>query len=158
MIEQVIATGPEGAVEVVYGDGRAPIFTSTKLPADTATREELQVWLNAGGVVASRPPLPTTEVTLEDISDRQFAQGLAELGLISEPEAEDWVAAGTLPPALATMVEKLPAERRFAARMLLRGATRFEFSHPLAEDFAQLADPPWSTEQRAAFWRHCATL
>lgn len=93
-----------------------------------------------------------------EISDRQFAQGLAELGLISEAEAEEWVAAGTLPAALVALVDQLPAEERFAARMLLRGATRFEFGHPLAETFGQLATPPWTPEARAAFWRHCATL
>ena len=68
------------------------------------------------------------------------------------------MAAGTLPPALLVLVDQLPAEQRFPARMLLRGATRFEFAHPLAEAFAGLADPPWSTEAREAFWRHCATL
>ena len=107
------------------------------------------------------PPEPApaaAEPPIEDISDRQFAQGLAELGLISEAEAEEWVAAGTLPAPLLALVDKLPPERRFSARMLLRGATRFAFAHPLAEDFAQLAEPPWSTETRAAFWRHCATL
>ncbi len=104
------------------------------------------------------PSPPQPEPPPADISDRQFAQGLAELALITEAEAEDWVAAGTLPPPLVALVNQLPAEERFPARMLLRGATRFEFSHPLAEAFAQLADPPWSAAQREAFWRHCATL
>ena len=93
-----------------------------------------------------------------DISDRQFAQGLAELGLISEAEAEEWVAAGTLPPALVALVDQLPEGERFAARMLLRGATRFEVGHPLAEALGLLATPPWTPEARAAFWWHCATL
>ncbi|MCO5092004.1 hypothetical protein [Bosea sp. (in: a-proteobacteria)] len=93
-----------------------------------------------------------------EISDRQFAQGLAGLGLISEVEAEEWVAAGTLPAAILALVEQLPEVGRFPARMLLRGATRFAFGHPLADAFAGLADPPWSTEARAAFWRHCASL
>ena len=101
-----------------------------------------------------RPPL----LLVPEISDRQFAQGLAEFGLVTTAEAEEWVAAGTLPPALAAMVEQLPDAQRFSARMLLRGATRFEFNHPLAEAFAALADPPWSTTDRAAFWRYCATL
>lgn len=101
---------------------------------------------------------PEPEPVIADISDRQFAQGLAELGLISEADAEEWVAAGTLPPALMALVDQLPAEERFPARMLLRGATRLEFNHPLAKASAQLAVPPWTTEARAAFWRHCATL
>lgn len=119
-------------------------------------------WINSDWLVEAVPPPPEPDDPQDGspgaISDRQFAQGLAEAGLISEDEAEEWVAAGTLPAPLVALVDLLPAEQRFAARMLLRGATRFEFAHPLAEAFALLADPPWSAEDRAAFWRHCATL
>lgn len=104
------------------------------------------------------PEAPLVETPIPDISDRQFAQGLAELELISEAEAEEWVAAGTLPPALLDLVNELPSEQRFPARMLLRGATKFEYGHPLAQTFAQLADPPWSDEARTDFWWHCAGL
>ncbi|CAM5767195.1 hypothetical protein [Bosea minatitlanensis] len=127
----------------------------------------------AGSVIISRDDDPVAWALLDeisiapfvepfalpdDISRRQFAQGLAELGLIAEADAEEWTANGTLPAAILALVDALPAEQRFPARMLVRGATKFEFSHPLAEAFAGLADPPWSLETRAAFWRHCATL
>ncbi len=119
-----------------------PQGTTEPVPADDP---EVMAFLN--------PPPPP-----EDISDRQFAQGLTELGLIAEDEAEEWVASGVLPAAILDLVGQLPEAERFAARMLLRGATKFEFAHPLAEAFAQLSSPPWSTEARADFWRHCATL
>ena len=133
----------------IHGDG-IPAGT-TEISAHPGLRRFV-----SGEVVVVDPPQPNERIG--DISDRQFAQGLAELGLIAEDEAEEWVAAGTLPPALLALVDQLPAEQRFPARMLLRGATRFEFGHPLAEAFANLASPPWTTEARAAFWRHCATL
>lgn len=60
MIEQVTSTGPDGAVQVSYSDGRMPVATSTELPPDTAMREELHAWLDAGGAVSSRPPQPAT--------------------------------------------------------------------------------------------------
>jgi hypothetical protein len=128
------------------------------IPGDPHWADALEKAAELGKALGFEPPPPVIELPPGAISDRQFAQGLAEAGLISEDEAEEWVAAGTLPAPLVALVDLLPAEQRFAARMLLRGATRFEFTHPLAEAFAQLANPPWSVEARKAFWRHCATL
>ncbi|SIQ75990.1 hypothetical protein SAMN05880592_105159 [Bosea sp. TND4EK4] len=128
------------------------------IPGDPLWEDAAEQAAELGQALGFEPPSPVVELPPGAISDRQFAQGLAEAGLISEDEAEEWVAAGALPAPLIALVDLLPVGQRFAARMLLRGATRFEFAHPLAEAFAALADPPWSAEYRAAFWRHCATL
>jgi hypothetical protein len=90
------------------------------------------------------------------ISDRQFAQGLAAAGMISEAEAEEWVGPGIVPAVLLALVEGLPDGGRFAARMLLRGATSFERSHPLTNVLA--AAYGWTAEQTDQFWRECALL
>jgi len=100
------------------------------------------------------PPLPVPPF----ISDRQFAQHLAVRGLISEQEAEEWVGPGTVPAAMLALVDTLPASEQFSARMLLRGATRFERGHPLVEKIGSLSNPPWTTEQLNEFWREAAAL
>lgn len=100
-------------------------------------------------------PLPKLTVP-PFISDRQFAHGLALAGLISEIEAEEWVGPGTVPGALMAFVNTLPDGQRFAARMLLKGATQFERAHPLTEAFGALQG--WSAEQVDQFWRDCAKL
>ena len=45
------------------------------------------------------------------VSDRQFFQQLALMGIISEKEALAAVGPGTLPAALAAMIESLPPEQ-----------------------------------------------
>lgn len=76
------------------------------------------------------PPVPSS------ISDRQFFQQLAVMKLITEQEAEDAVAAGTIPTSLAALVELLPEQARHGARMLLKGATVFERRHEMTDTIA----------------------
>lgn len=90
------------------------------------------------------------------ISDRQFAQGLAVAGIITEAEAEDWVGPGIVPSGLMAFVESLPAADQFAARMILRGATQFERAHPLTSAFGAMFG--WSSAQIDQFWLDCAKL
>ena len=76
------------------------------------------------------PPVPPS------ISDRQFCQQLAVMKLITEQEAEDAVAPGTIPATLAALVEMLPEQARHDARMLLKGATVFERHHEMTDTIA----------------------
>lgn len=76
------------------------------------------------------PPVP------DAISDRQFFQQLAVMGLITEQEAEDAVAPGTIPASLVALVELLPEQARHSARMLLKGATVFERHHEMTDTIA----------------------
>ena len=73
-----------------------------------------------------------------EISDRQFFQQLAIMGLISEDEAISAVSTGALPPVMAGFIDQLPANQRFAARMALQGATTFIRSNPLVETFGSM--------------------
>ncbi len=79
-----------------------------------------------------RQPVP------EEISDRQFFQQMAADKRISEQEALDAVGSGVIPAAMDALVDKLPADNRFAARMLIRGATVFRRDHPVTELLGQL--------------------
>lgn len=93
---------------------------------------------------------------IDDISDRQFFQALAVLGEISETEALDAVGPGIIPPAMDTLIDQLPQDQRFPARMLIRGATRYERQHPIADLIRSLYG--WTIEQADDFWRFAATL
>ncbi len=77
------------------------------------------------GKCSAPPVAQSTPVVPEAISDRQFFQQLAIDGDISEDEALAAVQTGTLPKKLADAIASLPEDQRFAARMLVCGATTF---------------------------------
>lgn len=126
------------------------------IPADPANRDyvEYMDWLASGNepdpYISEPPPVP------QEISDRQFFQQLAIMGLISEGEAIAAVSTGTLPPAMAGFVDELPAEQRFAARMALQGATTFVRTNPLVETFGEMQG--MTSEQIDDLWRAAAQL
>lgn len=69
------------------------------------------------------------------ISDRQFFQQLAVVGVITQDEALAAVKTGTIPVAMQALVAGLPADQQFGAEMLLSGATIFYRNHPLTISF-----------------------
>ena len=73
-----------------------------------------------------------------EISDRQFFQQMAIEGRITEQEALDAVGSGVIPSAMDALIDQLPSEQRFAARMLVRGATTFRRDHPVTDLIGQL--------------------
>lgn len=97
---------------------------------------------------------PTT--VPEEISDRQFFHGLAKQGIISQAEALEAVGPGILPAALDALVEQMPEADRFDVRMLLRGATIFQRSHPMTAALA--AAFGWGSADTDEFWRFCTGL
>lgn len=75
-----------------------------------------------------------TATAIPDISDRQFFQQAAVMGLITKTEAVAAVATGTIPVSLQGIIDGLESEdERFAATMLLAGATTFQRTHPFTE-------------------------
>lgn len=90
------------------------------------------------------------------ISDRQFAQGLAHRSIITEAEALAWVGNGTLPAAMETFIEGLPATQTFDARMILQGATEFRRSHPMVDVFG--AALSFTSAQIDELWIYCSSL
>lgn len=120
------------------------------------TPEAWAALLSSGKEIASYAEPPA--LTPDEISDRQFAQCLAARGIISEQEAENWVGPGIVPAPMLALVDKLPQTERFAARMLLRGATRFQRKHPIVEQIGSLSLPPWTPDDLDTFWREAAAL
>ncbi|KRE02608.1 hypothetical protein ASE61_15130 [Bosea sp. Root670] len=104
--------------------------------------------------LASLADLPGPAVPA--ISDRQFAQQLAVLGVISEAEALAWAARGDLPAALESAIGQLPDGERFAARMLLSSATIYEFGHPLGPQLGALLG--FDEPARRELWMAAALL
>lgn len=91
---------------------------------------EYQAWLAAGNTPDPADPDPVYVPLI--ISDRQFFQQAAVAGIITQAEALAAVQTGTIPAMLQMIIDELPdANQRFAATMLLAGATQFERNHPL---------------------------
>ncbi|WP_341992867.1 hypothetical protein [Azorhizobium sp. AG788] len=155
MITHIIraAPAPSTAIAITYADG-SRWFDDLALPADTAIRRARDEWLAAGGEVAPyvAPPLPPPA----EISDRQFFQGLALRGLVSQAEALAAVGTGTLPAAFEALIGQLSAEDQFAARMLLSGATSFQRTNPLVDTLGAMLD--MSPAEIDDLWRFCAGL
>ena len=89
------------------------------------------------------------------ISDRQFFQQLAVLSIIGEDEALAACAA-VIPAPLVQIIDGLPEDQRFSARMLLSGATVFERNHSMTEAIGTAYG--WTSEQVDDFFRAAALL
>ncbi len=93
------------------------------------------------------------------ISDRQFFHALALEGKITEQEAEDAVATGAIPAAMQAIVDGISDHNaKFAAKMLLKGATEFDNKHPLVTTYAAAQSPPMTDADVDALWDFASTL
>jgi hypothetical protein len=134
----------ETIVELPIPEGKIATSSSLAVVNGQIVRE----WVL---VDAPPPPVPYT------ISDRQFAQVLALQGLITEADALAWVKVGTVPEQLQALVDDIDDDQvRFAANMLLGGATEFNRDHPMV---AQLgAGLQMTSSQIDDIWRVGAQL
>lgn len=102
--------------------------------------------------------------SLPDLSPRQFAEGLWSDGIISFEEADAYVTTRAIPDALLAILQSdlfpddntgAPTPRKTAA-LLLKGATAFQFAHPLVDTIRQGQD--WDVEHLRARWAVWAML
>ena len=116
---------------------------------EMSPEEEAEILAEWAANASRPPPVP------EEISDRQFFHGLAIRGAISEDEA---LAAmeGHIPAAMDALIDLLPQDMRFAARMHIRGTVTFRRSHPLTPMIGQLYG--WNEGQIDDAWREFAAL
>jgi hypothetical protein len=78
------------------------------------------------------------------------------MGQITEAEALAAVQTGAIPAAFVPVIDALPTEDAFAARMLLTGATVFERNHPMTAAFA--AGLGWTEAQIDGLWVAASAL
>ena len=97
----------------------------------------------------------TVPTVIPDISRRQFFQQLAAQAVITQDEAFAALG-GTIPPELLTLINALPSDQQFAAKMLLAGATTFQRQHSLT--LAIGAAYGWTPEQIDTFFAAGALL
>ncbi|MBN9053584.1 MAG: hypothetical protein J0H80_07365 [Rhizobiales bacterium] len=132
---EILAGYPEGTIEV---------------PVKPGSDYE---WQDGEWVYVVPAPAPPPE----EISRRQFCQGLAASGLITKQEAIAFIQGAALPAAIQAIVDGMTDEdAAFEATMLLLGAGSFFRSHPLVLIFA-MAQSMTETEVDD-FWRLCAAL
>ena len=116
-----------------YGDAIIKLSVSNIVEPDWPHCQEIWQKCMDGdyGPIAPyvEPALPVPSF----ISDRQFFQQMAIEGTITEEEAILAVSVGAIPAPLQAIVDSLPSEQRFGARMLLMGATEIERAHPMTD-------------------------
>jgi hypothetical protein len=142
--------GSENTDLVRRNDGVFVLLDSSAQDPDAVAYRE---WVAQGNVpdhyVAPPSPVPQT------ISDRQFFQQLAVDSIITEDQALASNAA-VIPAPLLAIIEAMPAEQQFAAKMLVSGATVFERTHPMTEAIG--ATYGWTSGQIDAFFRAASVL
>ena len=116
---------------------------------------EYQDWLALGNTPDAPEPEPVPVPQM--ISDRQFFQQAAVSQIITQAEALAAVQTGVIPAVLQTVVDGIAdPDEKFAATMLLSGATVFERTHPFTE--AVGAALGWTSEQIDGFFIQAAGL
>lgn len=119
------------------------------------TTEELRaVWPEVLDQPITEVPLPTVP---QIISDRQFFQEAAIMGVVTQAEAIAAVSTGAIPAVLQTIVDGIEdPNQKFAATMLLSGATLFERYHPFTN--AVGAALGWTSDEVDQFFVQAAKL
>lgn len=93
----------------------------------------------------------------QTISDRQFFQQAAIIGIITQQEALDAVSIGAIPTVLQNIVNGIQdTDQQFAAKMLLSGATVFERNHPLVDNIGLALN--WTSDQIDHFFFEASKL
>jgi hypothetical protein len=98
-----------------------------------------------------------TAFKIPDISDRQFFQEAAMMGLITQDEALQAVKVGAIPAALQSIVDAITdPNAKFAATMLLAGATTFQRDNALTNQVGMAMG--WTSAQLDDFFLAAALL
>lgn len=100
------------------------------IPADTENFDwvEYQAWVAEGNF--PRPPIPEPPQVPQVVTDKQFFQAAAQLGIISKLDALTFARVGTLPEALSRAVKLLPEDQQFPAEMAITMAKTFVRTDP----------------------------
>jgi hypothetical protein len=127
-----------------------------RIEVNVLTGEQTIVVMTAEEIAALQAQ-PSVRPPLLPISDRQFFQQAAFAGIITQAEALAAVQTGAIPAALQSIVDAIAdPQQKFAAQMILSGATTFERNHPLTQSIG--AALGWTEDQIDEFFRSAAAL
>jgi hypothetical protein len=120
--------------------------------ANPQSFQTTQVSDNDPAVVAFLNPPPP----IPNILRRQFYQQLSVQAIITQAQALAAVQSGTIPPALQTVVNNLPAAEQFGANLMLAGDATFARKHPMT--LAIGAAYGWTSAQIDTFFTTAVLL
>lgn len=129
----------------IGGEPQLPLQVCGPTVGHTYAGHILEAWM------MEEPPAPILPITR-----RQFFQQAAIAGFITSDEALAAVQTGTIPAIMQAVIDGMPTELQFAAKMLVAGATVFERDHPLTEGIG--ASLNQTSEQLDAYFRAAALL
>lgn len=124
-------------------------------PEHDAWAQAKAVALSALATEAAKPLAVDPRPVPEAISRRQFGFGAVMVGKMTQAEALAFVNSGTLPAAVEAIVQSLPADQQFAARMSL-ASNEFHRHNPATLMFLPLMQIDDATAD--ACWRYGATF
>jgi hypothetical protein len=125
-----------------------------RIEVNVLTGEQTIVVMTAEEIAALQAQ-PSVRPPLLPISDRQFFQQAALAGIITQAEALAAVQTGAIPAALQTIVDAIAdPQQKFAAQMILSGATTFERNHPLTQSIGSALG--WTEDEIDQFFRAAA--
>jgi len=143
-------TSPDNLTIEVREDGRSVMW----VPTDPANRDYADILENNITVepyAAPPAPVPTS------VSDRQFAQALAERGIITWDMAEAWASRGDIPTPFLQVLSMIPDEMTVRrARMFLSSAQTYERHHPMSTFLG--SQMGWSEADLDDLWRSASEL
>lgn len=129
--------------------------TDPTAPNIRMTEEETaQFWAEQDAQEAKFADIMQIKVP-RSISDRQFFQQLAIDGVISEDEALA-SNSGVIPPQMLAIIESMPADQKFSAKMVVSGATVYERNNAMT--IAIGAAYGWTSEQIDDLFRAAVKL
>lgn len=111
-------------------------WIKTTLRADDPPTMALFAAASAAGPGAYAPPPQSTP---QSISFIQLISGLVSLGWISAAEGEAWFRAGKLPQTAEAVIQSLPGDQRFAARIRMTRPSVVNRDDGLVRALAQAA-------------------
>ena len=87
-------------------------------------------WAYANGAFSAPAPSGPVQNVPAQVTDKQFFQAAAVLGIITQAEAIAFMANGAMPANLAAAIASLPSAEQFPATMAVLGAHYFYRNDP----------------------------
>lgn len=143
------------AAEAGHGSLEETVAQDASEAQGAAWEADRDAVLAALATEAAKPLAVDPRPVPEAISRRQFGFGAVMVGKMAQAEALAFVNSGTLPAAVEAIVQSLPADQQFAARMSL-ASNEFHRHNPATMMFLPLMQIDDATAD--ACWRYGATF